>query len=108
MVNQLSALVQQKYIILGFMNSLLFFDIVKTDFFLRFQPTHLDLIIGQRSFESLKSFFVKPVKDRNTCCIYHVEINELKLALNLMRINSTIHDRKRCGCHCDNVCSQRG
>jgi hypothetical protein len=91
------------------MSSLLFFNIVKTEFFLRFQVAHLDLIIGQRYFESLKSFFVKPMKDRNTCCcIYHVELNELRVVLNLMRTKSTIYDTKRCGCHYDNVCSQHG
>jgi hypothetical protein len=91
------------------MSSLLFFDIVKTEFFLRFQATHLDLIIGQMSFESLKSFFVKYVKDRNTCCcIYHVKFNELRLALNLMRTKNIIHDIERWGCHCDHVCSQHG
>jgi hypothetical protein len=88
------------------MSSLLFYHIVQTEFFLRFQATHLNLIIGQRSFESLKPFFVKPMKDQNTCCyIYHVELNELRLALNLMRTNNTVHDTKRCGYHCDNVCS---
>ncbi len=77
--------------------------------FLKFQPTHLNLIIRQRSFESLKPFFVKHVKDQNICCcIYHVELNELRLALNLVRTNNTIHDTKRCGCHCDNVCSHHG
>ncbi len=43
-------------------------------------------LFGQRLFESLKPFFVKPLKDRNTCWyIYHVELNELKLALNLLK-----------------------
>jgi hypothetical protein len=56
---------------------------VHIEFFLRFQVAHLDLIIGQRSLEYLKPFFVKLVKDWNTCCcIYHVEFIELKLALN--------------------------
>jgi hypothetical protein len=75
------------------MSSLLFFDIVKTEFFLRFQVAHLYLITGQMSFESLKSFFVKYVKDwNNCCCIYHVKFNELRLALNLMKTKNIIHD----------------
>jgi hypothetical protein len=91
------------------MGSLLFFDIVHIEFFLRFQVAHLDLIIGQRSLEYLKPFFVKPVKDWNTCCIYHVQFNELKLVLNPMRTKSTtIHDIERCGCHYDNMCSKNG
>ncbi len=54
---------------------------MQTEFFLRFQVAHLDLIIGQKSFESLKPFFVKPIKDQIYYCIYHVKFNELRLAL---------------------------
>ena len=47
--------------------------------------------IAQRSFEYLKPFFVKPMKDRNTCCcIYHVELEELKVALNNMRKSKNV------------------
>ena len=47
--------------------------------------------IGQRSFEYLKPFFVKPMKDRNTCCcIYHVELEELRVALNNMRKSKNV------------------
>ncbi len=35
---------------------------------------------------------MKPLKDRNAyCCIYHVELNELKFAFNLLRTNNSIH-----------------
>jgi hypothetical protein len=53
---------------------------------------HPDVVIGQRAFEKLKPFFVKKCKDLNTyCCIYHVEIDELQLRLNNMRIKLGIH-----------------
>ncbi len=78
---------------------------MQTEFFLRFQVAHLDLIIGQKSFESLKPFFVKPIKDQNTYyCIYHVKFNELKLALNLTKTKRTIYGIERCGFHYENVC----
>jgi hypothetical protein len=33
---------------------------------------------------------MKLLKNRNAyCCIYHVELNELKLAFNLLRINNS-------------------
>jgi hypothetical protein len=34
-------------------------------------------IIGQRKFESLRPFYVKKMKERSTCYIYHVEIEQL-------------------------------
>ncbi len=53
--------------------------------------------IGQRLFESLKLFFVKPMKDKNICyCIYHVELNELRLALTLMETNNIVHEYQLC------------
>jgi hypothetical protein len=51
---------------------------------LKFQVAHFEEIVGQRVFESLEPFYVKSLKDRNTCCIYHIEIKELRLALNQM------------------------
>jgi hypothetical protein len=59
---------------------------LQTEFFFRYQAVHLEEIVGQRVFESLKPFYVKVLKDRNTCCcIYHIEINELCLALNQLQ-----------------------
>jgi hypothetical protein len=52
---------------------------------LKFQVAHLEEIVRQKVFESLKPFYVKALRDRNTCCfIYHIEINELRVALNQM------------------------
>lgn len=57
--------------------------VLQTQFFIRFQKAHPEVIVGERSFRSLKPFFIKAMKERNTCCcIYHVELNELRIALN--------------------------
>jgi hypothetical protein len=65
---------------------------------------HPRINVDQRVFESLEPFFVKTLKDMNTwCCIYHMELNELRLALNLMRTNNIIHGNTNCDCACDVV-----
>jgi hypothetical protein len=58
---------------------------MQTNFFLRFKVASVGIYIGQRTFELLKPFFVKPMRDQNTCCIFHVELDELRLGLNNMR-----------------------
>jgi hypothetical protein len=40
--------------------------------------------------------------------MHHVNLNELRLALNLMKTKNTIHDTKSYGYHYDNVCDQHG
>jgi hypothetical protein len=65
--------------------------------------------MSQRVFESLKPFFFKTLKDMNTYfCIHHTKLNELKLALNLMRINKIVHGDTNCDCACDVVCGLDG
>jgi hypothetical protein len=59
---------------------------MQTKFFLRFKATNVGACIGQWTFELRKPLFVKPMQDQNTCCcIYHVELDELRLGLNNMR-----------------------
>jgi hypothetical protein len=51
--------------------------ILQIEFYLRFKVAHLEMSLGQQTFEGLKPSFVKPMCEHNTCCyIYHVEINE--------------------------------
>jgi hypothetical protein len=46
---------------------------LQTKFYLKFKATHPKHIIGERTFDGLKPFFVKPMKEWNTCCyIYHI------------------------------------
>jgi hypothetical protein len=91
------------------------------EFFLRFQAANPRVIIGKRMFDSFQPFFVKKLKERNVCCcIYQVEIKELRIGFNYMRSNCGMHDqiacecgsyspcscdrRPGCGCHCEEVC----
>ncbi len=50
---------------------------VHVEFYLRFKSMHPKHIVGKQTFEGLKLFFVKPMKERNTCYIYHIEMEEL-------------------------------
>ena len=75
---------------------------VQIEYFLRFRETHPTVQIGQRSFEKLKPWFVRKLKDRNTCCcVYHIQMLFLKDAYNLMRSDvGGLHGRS-CSCTCD-------
>jgi hypothetical protein len=69
------------------------------EFFLLFQKAHLELVINKRSFDSLHPFWVKSLKEQNVyCCIYHVELEELKVGFNCMKINSRLHHGFTCSC----------
>lgn len=67
----------------------------------RFTEEHPSVILGLRSFEALKPWYVKRLKEFNSCCCrYHVQMAELKDALNSMR-RGALH--RCCSCSCD-VC----
>jgi hypothetical protein len=80
---------------------------VQSDFFLRFQTTYPKMHIAQRLFELLKPFFVRLLKDRNTCCIQRTKLEELRVAPNLTRTNNIVHGNHMCECFCD-VCGLDG
>lgn len=62
--------------------------------------------IGQRSFEKLKPWFVRKLKDRNTCCcVYHIQMLFLKDAYNQLRSNATGFHGRSCSCACD-ICNK--
>jgi hypothetical protein len=62
-------------------------------------------IIEEQKFESLRPFYVKKMKERRTCCcIYNVEIDQLQLSLNNMRVTSELHGIKKCNCTCPYAC----
>ncbi len=45
------------------------------------------------------------MKERSTCCyIYHVEIGQLRLGLNNMRVTFELHGIKKCNCTCPYIC----
>jgi hypothetical protein len=81
----------------------------KLSFLKRFQDAHPKTIVGQRVFESLKPFFVKALKDENAhCCIYHIEMNKLQLAFNLVKTQNVVHENQVCDYACGDVCGFDG
>jgi len=75
----------------------------------KFQDAHSKTIVGQKVFESLKPFFVKALKNENAhCCIYHTEMNKLRLAFNLMKTPSVVHENQICDDACGDVCGFDG
>ena len=82
------------------------FFCLQMEFFLRFQVAFPAVIVGKRSFDLLRPFWVKRMKERNVCCcIYHVEFQELLQGLNYLRLRSGIHSNGSCTCDCDEVCA---
>jgi hypothetical protein len=52
---------------------------------------------------------VRLLKDKNTCCcIYHIELNKLRFALNLLRTNNLVHDVQFCDYHYGHICDHDG
>ncbi len=75
------------------------------EFYRRFKDANPDVFMVERAFGSLWPFFVKTMKERNTCCcIYHVQLKELCIAMNNMRIVSRLHDKGACNCQCKSIC----
>ncbi len=61
--------------------------------------------MGKQTFQGFKPFFVKSMKEQNTCyCIYHVELDELQLGLNNLRVKFEPHHSGECECRCSYVC----
>ena len=74
---------------------------MQTELFIQFQRAHTDIIIQQRSFEKLKPYFVRKLKDRNTCCcIQHVQISFLRDAVHQIRQTTTKFHGRSCFCTC--------
>ena len=72
---------------------------------MRFQVANPKIRISLRCFEDLKPYFIRKLKDRNTCCCeYHVQLVYFKEALNQMwQGRFGLHGRP-CNCRCF-VCS---
>jgi hypothetical protein len=79
----------------------------QAEFFLRFcnwcNAEQNGISIGLRSFQYLKPFYIRTLKDFNVCCCqYHVEIDMLKDAVNKFR--KFQHCKEDCTCNCS-ACS---
>lgn len=77
---------------------------LQMEFLLCFQRVHPSIIIRKRSFDLLKPYWVKKMKDQNVCCcIYHVEMEELKVGFNHMRQKCGLHSNSHCDC--ESICA---
>ncbi|GAQ89961.1 hypothetical protein KFL_005820050 [Klebsormidium nitens] len=73
-------------------------EISQAELYQKFQEDHPEVKIGERSFEVLKPWFVRKLKDRNVCCCkYDVEMRYLLDALR--RVRMTRHEQCKCGCN---------
>ncbi len=58
-------------------------------------------------FQTLKSWFVKRLKEWNMCTYqYHIEFNELKCGLNILQARKHVHDRHYV-CSCEGICKPK-
>jgi hypothetical protein len=74
------------------------------DFYSQFMKVNTSCQVGLWAFEGLKLYYVHQLKERNTCaCKHHVEMAELRLGFNNMRIGSKGVHGQNCTCDCD-VC----
>ena len=82
--------------------------LLQVEFFLNFKEQHPSCVIGFRTFQQIKPFYVKRLKERNTCCcIYHTHMDFLRLAINSMRSNVRDLHGPTCNCECQ-VCRPMG
>ena len=76
------------------------------DFYTRFKAAHPIVEIGFISFHKLKPYFVRKLKDFNTCCKYHQELIEIKVGFNNLRA-PRVHQQglnSPCACCCESIC----
>ena len=75
---------------------------------MNFKDQHPSINLGFRKFQGLKPFFVRKLKERNTCCcVYHIKMDMLRLGVNNMRTNSEGIHGDGCVCTCE-VCRPNG
>lgn len=79
------------------------------EFFLWFLEAHIDMVIGKRLFDTLRTFQVKRMEKTQhmiyvCCCIYHVEMEILCVGFHNMCYNEDIHSETQCECACNELC----
>jgi hypothetical protein len=86
----------------------LVFPCLQVGFYERFKVAHATVKIGLNSFKILKLYFVRKMKDFNTCCCrHHVEMSEITTGFNNMRASHLVTNisLSPCSCECETVCS---
>jgi hypothetical protein len=73
--------------------------------FLHFRKAHPFMILSKKAFDALRPFWVKKMKERNVYyCIYHVEMEELKVGFNHMWQKSELQSSSHCDYDCEEIC----
>ncbi|MCO5573779.1 hypothetical protein L7F22_027553 [Adiantum nelumboides] len=78
-----------------------YLELTEAEFFMNFKEQHPSIDIGFRAFQSLKPFFARKLKERNTCCcVYHTRIDLMRLVINSLRIDTKSIHGDACDCLC--------
>ncbi|MCO5599945.1 hypothetical protein L7F22_054052 [Adiantum nelumboides] len=78
-----------------------YLELTEAELFMNFKEQHPSIDIGFHAFQSLKPFFVRKLKERNTCCcVYHTRIDLMRLAINSLRIDTKSIHGDACDCLC--------
>jgi len=79
------------------------------DLYTRFKLVHDPIDIGYTSFRRLKPYFVRRLRDFNTCCCkHHQEMQEIVVGWNTMQ-SEQVHlppGAMSCSCGCPSLCSR--
>jgi hypothetical protein len=68
---------------------------------------HVKCKVGLQAFEKRKPYYVKKLKEHNTCaCKYHTKMVELQDGFNNLRIASKGVHGRLCNCNYDICCSK--
>ena len=74
---------------------------------MNFKDQHPSINLGFRKFHGLKPYYARNLKERNTCCVYHMKMDMLRLGVNVMRTDSKVMYGDGCVWTCE-VCRPNG
>ncbi|MCO5550032.1 hypothetical protein L7F22_003509 [Adiantum nelumboides] len=78
-----------------------YLELTEAKIFMNFKEKHPSIDFGFHAFQSLKPFFVRKLKERNTCCcVYHTRIDLMHLAIRSLRIDTKSIHGDACDCLC--------
>ncbi len=82
------------------------FVMLQLNFYNQFVRGHPNCIVELRAFEKLKPYYVRKLKECNTCaCKYHIEMVELGASFNNMSISMKGIHGSMCVSDCDVCCN---
>ena len=75
---------------------------------MNFKDQHPSINLGFCKFQGLKPYYIRKLKERNTCCcVYHMKMDMLRLGVNAMCTDSKGIHGDGCVCICE-VCRPNG